>query len=117
MDTIAVDVVRRDEDGKVVKLDGPVKLDRGNIRTLLLAGAGKKRIDCDTYQADAGSLFSLAESGNASAVHDILESGGKKYIDDLVDDQTPLVAAVGGGHTSVVRELLDTSLPPTARRR
>lgn len=107
-DSLSVDVVRRDDDGKLVKLDGPVRLDRDDIHSVLLAGApGKKKVDCNTFTLGPDSLFDAAADGNAGAVREMLESGSKKYIDDLTDDQTPLVAAVAGGHVSVVQELID----------
>ncbi len=106
-DTISVSVARKDDDGKAVKLDGPVKLSRDNVRSIVLFGMGHKRVDCSTYETTSDGLFDVASEGNVSAVHDMLESGAKKYIDDLTDDQTPLLAAVAGGHVSVVRELLD----------
>jgi hypothetical protein len=105
---IPVEVQRRDDDGKIVTLDGPVKLARDNIRTVVLAGTTKKKVNCDSTPASAETLFDAADSGNTIAVRSILELGGKKndIIDELVEGETPLIAAVSGGHVSVVRELV-----------
>jgi hypothetical protein len=108
-DTITFEIVRKDDDGRTVKVEGPVRLEREKIPSLMLSGAprGHSRPDTSLYQASARGLFDAARAGNASAVRDILETGGKKFIDALVDDQSALIVAVAGGHVSVVKELIE----------
>lgn len=106
-ENVLVTVERRDEDGKVVKIEGPVRLPRENIRSVVLNG--KRKVDCSANPGTAESLFDAADSGSTGTVRAILESGGKKndMIDELTGGETPLIAAVSGGHVSVVRELIN----------
>jgi hypothetical protein len=85
-----------------------VKLKRERIKTLVLKGAPRNHTpDVDTYKATAEGLYDAASNGNATAVEQILDAGGKKYINELTDNQTPLIAAVSNGNLAVVRVLIE----------
>lgn len=107
METISVDVLRADEDGKVTS-KRTVRLDSADIDTIRIAGVGggKKRVDCGSFTFDRDMLYDAAADGNTNLVSQILSRGGKKYIDDLTDGETPLIAAVRGGHVTVAQELI-----------
>lgn len=105
---VAITVVRQDEDGVYELLDKPVQLKRTRIGTLILRGApSNSRPGIATFAATPERLFDAAQAGDAPQVEQLLDSGGKRQIDKVVDNSTALIAAVEGGHVGVVRLLLD----------
>src|SRR5262249_16046175 len=60
----------------------------------------------------AAALYTAAESGNATAVEQILDSGGVRFENELVNGQTALSVAVTKGNMEVVRVLLDHKADP-----
>ena len=111
LDKLQVAVRRESDEGKVDKKT--VELDRDRIKTLVLRGApGNRKPDVESYKATAEGLYDAAESGNATAVEQILDSGGKAIINEQVNNQTALIAAIGKGNMAVVRVLLDNKADP-----
>ena len=102
LETLQVSVRRIEDNGRVDTKT--VELARDRIATLRLRGG---RPDTASSKPTAEALYAAAESGNATAVEQILDSGGKAFIDDIVHDQTALIAAVSKGNTEAVRVLLD----------
>jgi len=88
-----------------------VDLDRDRIASVQFRGGGRNTV-ASSYRPTAASLYAAAESGNATAVEQILDSGGVRFENDLVSGQTALSVAVSKGNMEVVRVLLDHKADP-----
>lgn len=107
-DKLSVLVRRKDDSGRWETRT--VDLDRNRIASIEFAGGGKTNIG--SYKPSADGLYAAAESGNATAVEQILDAGGVRFVNDLVRGQTALSIAVSKGNMEVVRVLLDHKADP-----
>ncbi len=107
-DTLTVLVRRKDDNGHWHQRT--VELARNRIASLEFQGGGRTNVA--SYKPTAEGLYAAAESGNATAVEQILDAGGQKFVNDLVHGQTALSAAVAKGNMEVVRVLLDHKADP-----
>ena len=107
-DTLTLKVRRKEDDGHWDTRT--VNLDRDRIASIEFAGGDKTNVG--SYKPTAEGLYAAAESGNSTAVEQILDAGGQRFINDPVRGQTALSIAVSKGNMEVVRVLLDHKADP-----